>query len=86
MLHISAAYYSLFCSVFSETHNNTEEGNRDPGWTCLLSWEFTVATHQQVCVFQVLFPEGPDLPLSSNVPNVEFHSMRGNTLNVEALK
>lgn len=46
----------------------------------------SVVTHQQVCVFQVLFPEGPDLPLSSNVPNIEFHAMRGDTLYVEALK
>lgn len=48
---------------------------------------FVIAiAHQQVCIFQVLFPEGPDLPLPSNVPNIELHAMRGNTFNVEALK
>lgn len=45
-----------------------------------------VKTHQQVCVLQVLFPEGPDLPLSSDVPDIEFHAMRGDALYVEALK
>lgn len=45
-----------------------------------------VVTHQQVRVFQVLFPEGPDLPLSSDVPDIEFHAMRGDALYVEALK
>lgn len=47
---------------------------------------YTAGTHQQVCVFQVLLPEGPDLPLSSNVPNIEFHAVRSHTLYVEALK
>lgn len=45
----------------------------------------TAVTHQQVCVFQILFPEGPDLPLSSNVPNIEFHAVRSDALYVEAL-
>lgn len=42
-------------------------------------------THQQVGVFKILFPEGPDLPLSSDVPHVELHAVGGNTLDVEAL-
>lgn len=45
-----------------------------------------LVTHQKVCVFQVFFPEWPDLPLSSNVPNIELHAMRGNALYVEALR
>lgn len=42
-------------------------------------------THQQVCVFEVLFPEGPDLPLSSDVPDIELHAVGGDALDVEAL-
>lgn len=43
-------------------------------------------THQEVCVLQVLSPEGPDLPLSSDVPDIEFHAVRSDALYVEALK
>lgn len=43
-------------------------------------------THQKVSVFQVFFPEWPDLPLSPDVPNVELHAVRGNALYVEALR
>lgn len=52
-----------------------------------LKWtEVSETAHQQVRVFQVLFPEGPDLPLSSDVPDVKFHPMRGDALYVETLK
>lgn len=46
----------------------------------------TVTTYQQICVLQILFPEGADLPLTPNVPNIQFHAMTGYTLNVEALE
>ena len=42
--------------------------------------------HQQVGVVQVLLPEGSDLSLSSDVPHVQLHAMRGHALNVEALR
>ena len=41
--------------------------------------------HQQVGVVQVLLPEGSDLPLASDVPDVQLHTVRGYALNVEAL-
>lgn len=43
-------------------------------------------THQQVRVFKVLLPEGPDLPLTSDVPDIELHAVGGDTLDVEALR
>lgn len=55
-------------------------------WNKLWFWAKWKATHQQVCVFKVLFPEGPDLPLSSDVPDIELHAVGGNTLDVEALR
>lgn len=43
-------------------------------------------SHQQICVFKVVPPVGPDLPLASNVPNVEFEPLRLDTFDVKALE
>lgn len=44
------------------------------------------STHQHICVFKVISPVRPDLPLASNVPNVEFKALRLDAFNVETLE
>lgn len=87
ILHCIIFYFPIFCSgapLWSCCHVKVPQCGFNKVSSRFLG--YVSETHQQVCVFQVLFPEGPDLPLSSNVPDVEFHAMRGNALNVEALK
>lgn len=43
-------------------------------------------THQHISVFKVVSPVRPNLPLASNIPNVEFKSLRLDALNVESLE
>lgn len=44
------------------------------------------STHQHICVFKVVSPVRPDLPLTSNVPNIQFKTLRLDALNVESLE
>lgn len=44
------------------------------------------SAHQHICVFKVISPVRPDLPLAANVPNVQFKTLRLDTFNVEALE
>lgn len=37
-------------------------------------------THQDVCVLEIIPPIGPDLPLTSNVPNIQPEAVRLHTL------
>lgn len=43
-------------------------------------------THQQVCVLQVFLPVGSDVPLASDVPDVQLHAVTRDALDVEALQ
>ena len=43
-------------------------------------------THQDVSVFEIVSPVGPDLPLAPDVPDVELESFRLDRLDVEALR
>lgn len=54
--------------------------------TSLLYLMHLSSTHQHICVFKVISPVRPDLPLASDVPNVKFKTLRLNTLNVESLE
>lgn len=44
------------------------------------------STHQHICVFKVVSPVRPDLPLASDVPNIQFKTLRLDALNVESLE
>lgn len=41
--------------------------------------------HQHICVFKVISPVRSDLPLTSNVPNVQFKPLRLDTFDVKSL-
>ena len=43
-------------------------------------------SHQHISVFKVVPPVWPDLPLTSDVPNIQFKPLRLYALNVESLK
>lgn len=43
-------------------------------------------THQHISVFKVVPPVRSDLPLASNVPNIQFKTLRLDALNVESLE
>lgn len=42
-------------------------------------------TDQHVCVFKVISPVRPDLPLAPNVPDVQFKALRLDTFDVKSL-
>lgn len=42
-------------------------------------------TDQHISVFKVVSPVGPDLPLTSDVPHIEFETLRLDALDVESL-
>lgn len=44
------------------------------------------STHQHICVFKVISPVRPDLPLAADVPNVQFKTLRLDAFNVETLE
>lgn len=44
------------------------------------------STHQHISVFKIVSPVRPDLPLASNVPDIQFKTLRLDTLNVESLE
>lgn len=43
-------------------------------------------SHQYISVLKVVSPVWPDLPLTSNVPNIQFKPLRLYAFNVETLK
>lgn len=42
-------------------------------------------TDQHVCVFKVVSPVRPDLPLAPNVPNIQLKALRLHTFDVKSL-
>lgn len=44
------------------------------------------STHQHISVFKIVSPVWPDLPLASNVPNIQFKTLRLDAFNVETLE
>ena len=44
------------------------------------------STYQNICVFKVVPPVWPNLPLSTDIPDVQFEITGLDTFNVEALE
>jgi len=42
-------------------------------------------THKHISIFKVVSPVWSDLPLTSNVPDIQFEALRLHALNVKAL-
>lgn len=44
-----------------------------------------LVTDQHICVFKVISPVRSDLPLASDVPNIQFKTLRLDTFDVKSL-
>lgn len=55
------------------------------GYAELINTYLPRNTHKHVSIFKVISPVWPDLPLASNVPDVQFEALRLHALNVKAL-
>lgn len=76
-------FLSAGCVTSSESIQDTKLWHNA---SFLLHHAHQHSTHQHICVFKVVSPVGPDLPLASDVPHVQLKTLRLDTLNVESLK
>ena len=70
-------------SIFSSSIKNAEQTFNKVKHSVL---SVLKSTHQHISVFKVVSPVRPDLPLASNVPDIQLKTLRLDALDVESLE